>query len=266
MSYVDWTHPYWENLSPEQFDAAERRNVPALAKSSEHPGFYWVVIPEGRFLAGCPPWSDCSSVSSQDQHEEVISSSFYLMTTEATVAQYFSFCKETDCRRLRRPAWNKSDHAVIGLKKRDAADFCGWLGGRLPTHEEWERASRGGRDDFLYPWGNEFDEDFVNGGDLKNNVKRPGRVAGMDRWPRTSPPGSFSPNGFGLFDMSGNAQEWVNNGDWSYQVRDLRGGSWAAQPSVLMIHTRMFDLSDVVDFDSEALWAISGVRCAKDIP
>ena len=265
MSYVEWTHPYWENLSPQQFEAAEELKVPVLSKSIKE-AVYWVVVPKGHFLAGCPPLFDCTSVSSQEQHEEVIHTGFYIMTTEATVAQYFSYCGETKCRRPRRPGWNTSDHAIIGLSKRDAANFCGWLGGRLPTHEEWERAARGGKDGFLYPWGNDFDEDLVNGGDLTNNVKRPGRVAGRDSWPRTSPPGSFPPNGFGLFDVSGNAQEWVDSGDWGDQVRDLRGGSWASQPKVLMIHTRMFDLSTAVDLDSEALWAISGVRCAKDIP
>ncbi len=90
---------------------------------------------------------------------------------------------------------------VTGVSWHDAAAFCQWRGKRLPTEVEWEKAARG-PDGLEFPWGNEWDPDITNTGD--NDDWEEG-VAPVGVYP-----GNRSP--YGLFDLSGNAWEWV--ADW----------------------------------------------------
>ena len=94
----------------------------------------------------------------------------------------------------------------------DAAAYAPGPGKALPTEAEWERAARGGLDGAEYVWG---DEPESPGGELLANYWH-GRVPVAPRRAsdglRPAPVGSFPPNGYGLFDMAGNAWEWTS--DW----------------------------------------------------
>jgi sulfatase modifying factor 1 len=104
-----------------------------------------------------------------------------------------------------------SDHPVVQVAYADAAAFAAWAGKTLPNEAEWEYAARGGLAGQTYAWGDTLTPE----GRLMANYW-PGQfpwqsdIAAGD--PRTSPIGTFPPNGYGLFDMIGNVWEWTD--DW----------------------------------------------------
>lgn len=104
-----------------------------------------------------------------------------------------------------------TDHPVVHVSYEDAATYCKWAGGRLPTEAEWEFAARGGLEAAVYTWGN---EDPQLTAPLANTWQGafPWENLAIDGWIRTSPVGSYAPNGYGLHDMAGNVWEWTD--DW----------------------------------------------------
>jgi formylglycine-generating enzyme required for sulfatase activity len=116
------------------------------------------------------------------------------------------------------PSRERRRHPVTLIGFGDAVAYGAWLSTqlglsiRLPTEAEWERAARGGLENRRYPWGDGIDPsraNFLPDPSLK-------RHAG------TKPVGSYAPNGFDLYDMSGNVWEWVS--DW-YRSDAYRDGS-----------------------------------------
>jgi len=107
------------------------------------------------------------------------------------------------------------DHPVVHLAHEDAAAYAAWVGGALPTEAEWEFAARGGLDGAAYTWGDEARPDGRLLANIWDGPDFPWRRSPSTPFVRTSPVGSFPPNGYGLFDMAGNVWEWTD--DWYAQ-------------------------------------------------
>ncbi len=107
----------------------------------------------------------------------------------------------SDCRRRER-------HPVTHVAYEDARAYAAWAGKELPTEAEWEYAARGGVDGAIYAWGDEF----APGGVMMANTWQgefPWQNLLTDRYEGTSPVGAFPPNGYGLYDVTGNVWEWT---------------------------------------------------------
>jgi formylglycine-generating enzyme required for sulfatase activity len=225
------------------------------------------LIPEGPFPRG----SRVLGGPDERPVNDVILAAFYMDLYEVTTEEYMRFISETnhkppeimvffdDIAKLTGPR-----QPVVGVDWKDAMAYCKWAGKRLPTEAEWEKAAHG-TSSMDWPWGPEFIKWYanVNGDD--------------DGYRYTAPVGSFEQgrSPYGLYDMAGNASEWVS--DWygpTYykdgfitrptgpdfgDLRVHRGGSWNDH----MADSRSSKRYAVFPYRRDAT---VGFRCALDAP
>ncbi|NDL55823.1 formylglycine-generating enzyme family protein [Phytoactinopolyspora mesophila] len=117
---------------------------------------------------------------------------------------------------------DRMNHPVVHITWRDARAYAKWAGKRLPTEAEWEYAARGGLVQNRYPWGNEREP----GGQHRMNVWQgtfPTKNTAADGHTGTAPVDAYEPNGYGLYNMTGNVWEWCS--DWFDPTWHLTGPS-----------------------------------------
>jgi formylglycine-generating enzyme len=151
--------------------------------------------------------------------ENLVAGAMVFVGTQAAVplddwSQWWKFIPGANWRHPQGPDSNidgKDNHPVVQVSYEDALAYAQWMHKRLPTEAEWEMAARGGLDKANYSWGNEFSpagKRMANTfeGQFPVVTTKTLGVAG------TTPVGQFPANGYGLYDMAGNAWQWV--GDW----------------------------------------------------
>jgi eukaryotic-like serine/threonine-protein kinase len=212
-----------------------------------------ISIPAGEFTMG----RDNGNEYERPAHQEKVAT-FLMDKTEVTNEQYAEFVGQT--RRQPPSHWPNGEYVIgqatipiYNVSWFDARDFCEWKGKRLPSEPEWEYAARG-RENRLYPYGNEWKPRFSNA--LEMNLKQAQAVG--------SYPDGASP--FGLLDMAGNVAEWTASDFKPYPGsparpdegnKVIRGGGFRVLASEQTTTERFFDGPNVkLDF--------IGFRCAKD--
>ncbi|HSA33009.1 MAG TPA: formylglycine-generating enzyme family protein [bacterium] len=213
-----------------------------------------VEVPAGEFQMGCNEAVDnqCGEDDEDDEspYHAVTLSAYQIGKYEVTVSEYqqcvtngacnnsnenephhYTNTDESDCN---LGAEEKGNHPMQCVTWYGAKAYCEWIGGRLPTEAEWEKAARG-TDGRKYPWGNE-DVTCDYAVITEDGCSRDGTM------PIGSKEAGKSP--YGAYDMAGNVWEMVNDWyAWNYYassptdnpagpetgvVRVLRGGSWYA--------------------------------------
>jgi formylglycine-generating enzyme required for sulfatase activity len=156
----------------------------------------------------------------ESPRRDVYLDAYYIDEFEVTTDRYAKFLAATGSSRP-PDGWDALDLArgdelpVVGVDWNDASAYCKWVGRRLPTESEWEKAARG-TDARRYPWGDASPTlDRAN----YQNASPEAYDGGLAKV--GSHPAGRSP--FGVHDLAGNASEWVS--DWyseSFPVGDVR--------------------------------------------
>jgi formylglycine-generating enzyme required for sulfatase activity len=125
--------------------------------------------------------------------------------------EWWAYVPGADWRHPRGPGSSLDglhDHPVVHVAFEDAEAYCLWAGKALPTEAEWERAARGGLEGAEYAWGAEL---MPGGAHLANTFQGafPHANSAEDGYEWTAPVRSYPPNGFGLYEVTGNVWEWT---------------------------------------------------------
>ena len=192
-----------------------------------------VLIPAGEFWMGCNEKVDNKCDKDKKRGDNVYVGAFSIGKHEVTVAHYRKCVKAGKCSTdglttYDKCNWKKpgrEDHPINCVDWNQAKTYCEeWVGKRLPTEAEWEKAARG-TDRRIYPWGDQWDSSRANVGT--------GGTVSVGSYPSGASP-------YGVYDMAGNVWEWTSSlyKPYPYKADDdredpeakgarvLRGGSW----------------------------------------
>jgi formylglycine-generating enzyme required for sulfatase activity len=195
---------------------------------------------------------------------------FFVDRTEVTVAAFRAcvnagVCKETP---KRGPGWSeddpvrrewlcnyhrkgREDHPVNCVSFAQATAYCGFVGKRIPSAEEWTRAARGD-DKRIYPWG----DTMPRCGDVVYARYGPDNPGCSKHPPVTEPVGrATSASPFGAQDMAGSLWEWTT--ETSHGLPVLRGGAWDSPERGVIIDARLEQSAGNAD-------VTLGFRCVRD--
>jgi formylglycine-generating enzyme required for sulfatase activity len=223
-----------------------------------------VVVPAGEFRMG-----SSETVYEKPEHRVVIAAPFAIGRREITFDEWDRCFAAGGCRyRPDDHGWGRGNRPVIDISWDDAKTFVTWLSEttrkayRLPSEAEWEYAARAGTSSPFW-WGRAGSSGNANCEDCAGTPLR-----------QTLPTGSFRPNGFGLFDVAGNAAEWVEDcwneayrgaptdgSAWTTgqcRQRVLRGGSFASKSNMLRSAARF-------RYDQDVRYYANGFRIARDL-
>jgi formylglycine-generating enzyme required for sulfatase activity len=177
-----------------------------------------VLIPAGKFMMGSPATEAGRGGEEGPQHEVTISKPFYMGVFEVTQEQYEQVMG------VNPSSFKGAKNPVETVSWDDAVEFCRKLSARtgkkvmLPTEAQWEYACRAGTTTSFHT-GDTLEPGQANAfipsnpGVWDTIMGWVGMSSAQKAMPiQTTPAGSFSPNGFGLYDMHGNVLEWCSDG------------------------------------------------------
>ena len=247
---------------------------PTLVSNTDPPpgaDIRFVAVPAGPFVRGSTP-DDPRAFDDESPQRTLELDAFRMAQTETTNRDYAGCVAAGACRapqsdgsstRARYYGMDEfAEFPVVNVTWEDAADFCQWAGGRLPTEAEWEKAARG-TNGTVYPWG-----DTAPTCTLANFNHCVGDTAAAGAHPQGASP-------YGALDMAGNVWEWV--ADWydedyyanapaanppgpsGGEGRVFRGGAWDDEAGLLRGAYRDAYL------DRSFSLALVGFRCAWDV-
>lgn len=228
-----------------------------------------VAIPAGSFSAGCNAKVDSECETNETPSRRQLDG-FWIDRTEVAVADYRRCVDAARCEPPGAGAgcnWGvagRDRHPVNCVDFAQAEAYCSFVGKRLPTEWEWEKAARGS-DGRKFPWGNRGFERagrVANIADATLERDRQGWVLGApydDGQADTAPVGSYPAGASpaGALDMIGNVWEWTSTpreGDAAKRI--IRGGSWSEPATEARASSRTW--SDVTHRRSSG-----GFRCAR---
>ncbi len=216
-----------------------------------------VVLPAGEFVMGSSK-EESGQTDEKPQHKVSFAKPYAIGKTEVTFDQWDACTTAGKCPKASDDDLGRGSRPVINVSREEAQMYTAWLSQttgkkyRLPSESEWEYAARGGTTTPWY-WGiSETSEgspracEYANVHDQTSREAHPMYVWSnhpcADSFAETAPVGKFKPNAYGLYDVSGNVREWVQDchtGDYNGHPADrtareeakcekriVRGGGW----------------------------------------
>ena len=264
---------------------------PNVKKNATDDVMGMVLIPAGEFEMGNNDTDEIGPYGPQEDESPVHTvylDAFYIDKYEVTNADFKKFL-DANPKLHKKPIvprvnsanrepfeWDGNNYPEgqgnypVHVTWHEAMAYAAWAGKRLPTEAEWEKAARGGLKNKLYPTGDSINTSMAN----------------YEVNDSTVPVGSYAPNGFGLYDMAGNVQEWCldeyqadfyknspdrnpiagadSMTDLMTKYRDvkspriLRGGGWVFGPAFVTVSRRYSQPPEEIN-------RMIGFRCVKQV-